>query len=76
MSVALRPWQRAALERYAQLDPDDYLVSATPGAGKTTFALTLALRLRERREINRIVIVVPTDHLRAQWADAGGATSS
>src|SRR5262249_24380280 len=45
----------------------------TPGAGKTTFALTLAQRLRERREISRVVVVVPTDHLRTQWADAAAA---
>ena len=52
---------------------DDFLVSATPGAGKTTFALTLALRLRERKVVNRIIVVAPTDHLRTQWADAASA---
>jgi superfamily II DNA or RNA helicase len=48
----------------------DFLVTATPGAGKTTFALTLAARLLERRAIDRLVVVAPTDHLRTQWADA------
>ena len=48
----------------------DFLVTATPGAGKTTFALTLAARLLERRAIDRVVVVAPTDHLRTQWADA------
>src|SRR5206468_7944359 len=46
--------------------------TATPGAGKTTFALTLAARLLERRAIDRIIVVAPTDHLRTQWADAAG----
>ncbi len=38
----LRAWQNAALEKYfdpQREEPADYLVTATPGAGKTTFAL-------------------------------------
>ncbi|KQS60423.1 restriction endonuclease subunit R [Geodermatophilus sp. Leaf369] len=66
----LRAWQQEALERYETESPKDFLVTATPGAGKTTFALTLASRLLQRREIARVVVVAPTDHLRLQWADA------
>src|SRR5919205_609856 len=66
----LRAWQQAALERYEESSPKDFLVTATPGAGKTTFALTLAARLLGRREVARVVVVCPTDHLRLQWADA------
>ncbi|HYO35311.1 MAG TPA: DEAD/DEAH box helicase family protein [Geodermatophilus sp.] len=66
----LRAWQQAALERYEGCAPKDFLVTATPGAGKTTFALTLAARLLQRREVARVVVVCPTDHLRLQWADA------
>lgn len=73
MSGGLRQWQREALDRYRETHPSDYLVSATPGAGKTTFALTLAIELLEARAISRVVVVVPTDHLRTQWADAAAA---
>ncbi|MGY1685641.1 DEAD/DEAH box helicase [Geodermatophilus sp. SYSU D00867] len=69
-SRPLRAWQQAALERYEESSPKDFLVTATPGAGKTTFALTLASRLLQRREVGRVIVVCPTDHLRMQWADA------
>lgn len=74
----LRAWQAEALDRYFGLDgpdgvgkgPRDFLASATPGAGKTTFALRLASELMRRHVIERIVVVAPTEHLKTQWADA------
>ena len=38
----LRAWQRSALARYLATQPQDFLAVATPGAGKTTFALRVA----------------------------------
>lgn len=70
VSSGLRQWQREALDSYWDAQPQDYLVSATPGSGKTTFALTLAQRLLSTKVISRVIVVVPTDHLRTQWADA------
>lgn len=67
----LRAWQSRALAAYeADGAPRDFLVTATPGAGKTTFALALAGRLLEARLVQRVVVVAPTDHLRTQWAQA------
>jgi len=43
---------------------------ATPGAGKTTFALTAVQRALMRGLARRFVVVVPTQHLKAQWASA------
>jgi superfamily II DNA or RNA helicase len=66
----LRPWQIRALAKYewASHKPD-FLIEATPGAGKTLLALTIAKRLLEAGEIQRIIVVCPTGHLRRQWAD-------
>ncbi|WP_456082629.1 DEAD/DEAH box helicase [Microlunatus elymi] len=69
-SRQLRAWQSAALEQYFAENPKDFLAVATPGAGKTSFALTLAANLFARREIDRVVVVAPTEHLKTQWAEA------
>lgn len=67
---ALRGWQRRALVRYLTAKPRDFLMVATPGAGKTTFALRIVAELLADRTVERITIVVPTDHLKVQWATA------
>jgi superfamily II DNA or RNA helicase len=69
-ATKLRAWQTAALEQYFTDDPRDFLAVATPGAGKTTFALTVAAELLARRVVDRITVVAPTEHLKTQWADA------
>ena len=66
----LRAWQQEAFERYFESDQRDFLVAATPGAGKTTFALRLVTELLARRMIDRVTVVAPTQHLKRQWADA------
>ena len=62
----------AALHRFAAAgaaERKDFLAVATPGAGKTTFALTAALQdLAASRR--RVVVVAPTQHLKRHWAHA------
>lgn len=66
----LRAWQREALGRFEASGSASFLAVATPGAGKTTFALTAARRALVARTIRRVVVVVPTQHLKYQWAHA------
>ena len=68
--TSLRGWQRAAYKEYFRLTKRDFLLVATPGAGKTTWALTVAGALLAQREIAGITIVTPTEHLKYQWAAA------
>ena len=66
----LRAWQAEALDLYFETEPRDFLAAATPGAGKTTFALRLATELIARRIVDQVTVVAPTEHLKKQWADA------
>lgn len=66
----LRAWQQEALDLYLSTSPRDFLAAATPGAGKTTFALRVATELLANGTINRVTVVAPTEHLKRQWADA------
>ena len=69
-AARLRAWQVAALARYRELSQTDFLAVATPGAGKTTFALRVATDLLEARTIEQVIVVTPTEHLKVQWAEA------
>jgi superfamily II DNA or RNA helicase len=69
-ATPLRAWQTAALDKYFAEQPRDFLAVATPGAGKTTFALTAAAELLSRRVVERVTVVAPTEHLKTQWAEA------
>ncbi|MCI0688082.1 MAG: DEAD/DEAH box helicase [Sporichthyaceae bacterium] len=69
-AAKLRAWQAEALEKYLVEQPRDFLAVATPGAGKTTFALRLANELLASRQVHAITVVTPTEHLKRQWAQA------
>jgi superfamily II DNA or RNA helicase len=69
-TVRLRAWQKAAFDRFVAARGPDFLAVATPGAGKTTFALTAAARSLASTPAQRLVVVAPTSHLKVQWAAA------
>ena len=66
----LRAWQAAALKQYLEAMPRDFLAVATPGAGKTTFALRIATELLTAGDVHKVTVVCPTEHLKYQWAEA------
>jgi len=68
--LPLRGWQKAAFREYFRLPRRDFLLVATPGAGKTAWALTVAAELLARREVAALTVVTPTEHLKHQWAQA------
>jgi superfamily II DNA or RNA helicase len=68
--IRLRPWQSEALDALTLKQGPDFLAVATPGAGKTTFALTAVVQDLGEHPGRRVVVVAPTQHLKHQWADA------
>ncbi|MBP6994906.1 MAG: DEAD/DEAH box helicase [Phycicoccus sp.] len=66
----LRAWQQEALAAYLAGEARDFLAVATPGAGKTTYALRVATELLERGIVDEVTVVAPTEHLKHQWSEA------
>lgn len=63
--ICFRAWQEEALRKFVQTD-GNFLCVAAPGAGKTRFALAAFNQVTP----TRLIVVVPTRHLRKQWASA------
>jgi superfamily II DNA or RNA helicase len=66
VSVAPRPWQATFLAQHRAHARPDFLLVATPGAGKTL----AACQAIQASGCAQTVVVCPTTALRAQWADA------
>jgi superfamily II DNA or RNA helicase len=66
----LRAWQRRALVEYLRRGASDFTAVATPGAGKTAFALRVAAELLADKTVEAVTVVAPTEHLKRQWAAA------
>lgn len=66
----LRQWQMDALEKLSATDAADFLLVATPAAGKTRVAAEEMRRRLRAKEVERVVVVVPTKRLQYQWKDA------
>ena len=69
----LREWQEQAYGSYSRSNARDFMCVATPGAGKTAFALRVAYDAFQRGRVDRLVIVVPSTHLKKQWMHAAAA---
>jgi superfamily II DNA or RNA helicase len=67
VTYELRLWQGEFLSKYLAEDKNDFLLVATPGAGKTIGSLRVVHDLLNSGIIQRVVVVCPTDHLRNQW---------
>jgi superfamily II DNA or RNA helicase len=72
----LRAWQRKALVEYLRRRSPDFMAVATPGAGKTTFALRIAAELLADGTVEAITVVCPTEHLKTQWASAAARVNT
>jgi superfamily II DNA or RNA helicase len=62
---ALRAWQQAGLTEWFTTRPRDYLAVATPGAGKTAFALQVAahpMLHRARTQSRKTLVVLDEIH--------------
>lgn len=71
--IRLRAWQQEAFGVYRDAlsrGVRNILWEATPGAGKTTGALVVCLHQLRRAGARGVLVVVPTAHLKIQWARA------
>lgn len=67
----LREWQQEAFRSVLNASDNgkkDFLCVATPGAGKTKFALKTAHHFLEKNLCDRVVVVTPSEGLKRQWA--------
>jgi superfamily II DNA or RNA helicase len=66
-----RDWQREGLNALMETQRQgkkQFLCVATPGSGKTKFALMGTHRFFRMGLMDRVVVVTPTDYLKRQWA--------
>lgn len=66
----LRAWQDTAFSTYLAKNKRNFLMVATPGAGKTIAAARIAHHLFISGSIERLIVVCPSEHLKRQWHDA------
>jgi superfamily II DNA or RNA helicase len=70
--VVMRRWQLEARRKFKTLRAKgqaDFLLLATPAAGKTVFALRAAKDLFDEGKVERLVVVCPREAIKAQWAE-------
>ncbi|MFA7483601.1 MAG: DEAD/DEAH box helicase [Vulcanimicrobiota bacterium] len=64
-----RDWAKAAYAKFLRSTADSFLVDACPGAGKTKFAVMVAVNELHRGAADRVDVVGPSVHICRQWAE-------
>jgi len=64
----LRKWQEKAERHYFARNQKQCLITGTPGSGKSAVAAGIGRVSLEQGRVARIVVVVPTEQLKMQWA--------
>jgi superfamily II DNA or RNA helicase len=70
VELDVRLWQELAYLKYLADNKTNWMLYATPGAGKTQWALMIARVLLRTGIVERVVIVSPTRFIRRQWTKA------
>ena len=70
--ITLRPWQKSALDqalKWFLIEKKDkkFLINAAPGSGKTIAAISIAQKLFEINEIERVIVIAPRKAVIDQW---------
>lgn len=66
----LRDWQKRAFYEYITAKKKNFLLVATPGAGKTIAAARIIHHMMSTGVVERIVVVCPSEHLKRQWRES------
>lgn len=71
--MLLRPWQDQALKKclvwlVEKGEDRHFLINAAPGAGKTIAACTIAARLIDMDQIDRVIVIAPRIEVVRQWS--------
>ena len=74
MNIKLRPWQYEAREKcinwLLQKRADrHFVINAAPGSGKTVAACSIAKKLIDRGEIDRVIVLAPRSEVVNQWSN-------
>jgi len=66
-ATTFRGWQEEGFAKYHAQQLADFLCCASPGSGKTKFALEIARQVLNSGRAQRLVVVVPSTNLKDQW---------
>jgi superfamily II DNA or RNA helicase len=72
--IAGRDWQQKGLQAWsAAIDSNQqiFFTEACPGSGKTRVAIAAAKLAFDKRDIDMVIVVAPTERVHDQWVEAG-----